>query len=179
MAERKAVNGMIYWTSFDAVDWHVTLAATETGICYIGLASDSAERMKNWVYKQLGDVEILEDAEKLAASAAEVKSFLSRETQEFDSPVDYIGTSFQLTVWEALRAIPYAETVTYSNIAESIGRPAAVRAVASAIGRNPLLLIIPCHRVIAKDGSLSGYRDGEQLKERLLKLENNELNTSC
>ncbi|WP_301107996.1 methylated-DNA--[protein]-cysteine S-methyltransferase [Sporosarcina sp.] len=162
---------MMYWTSFDAEDWHVTLAANERGICYIGLANDSEERMKEWISKQSSEVEILEDADRFTTNVLEIKSYLSGKIQKFVSSTDCIGTSFQLSVWQALRAIPYGETVTYSDIAKAIGRPAAVRAVASAIARNPLLLIIPCHRVVAKDGSLSGFRDGQQVKERLLELE--------
>ncbi|GKV65342.1 methylated-DNA--protein-cysteine methyltransferase, inducible [Sporosarcina sp. NCCP-2331] len=169
---------MVYWTRFEVEDGCVTLAANEKGVCYIGLAEDSEERMKEWLFKQTGVVEMREDTDRLAASAVEIKKYLSGEAQQFDSPIDCIGTPFQLTVWKALRAIPYAKTVTYSEIAEQIGRPAAVRAVASAIGKNPLLLMTPCHRVIAKDGSLSGYRDGPQWKEHLIRLEQNTLGSS-
>lgn len=175
MAKRKAVRRMIYWTSVHMQDSCVKVAATEKGICYIGLAENSEERMKEWLFQKTGKLEMKEDADRLSGAIAEIKSYLSGEAQQFNSAIDCIGTPFQLSVWQALRAIPYAETVTYSDIAKSIGRPAAVRAVASAIGKNPLLLLIPCHRVIAKDGSLSGYRDGMKWKEHLIGLERNAL----
>ena len=74
--------------------------------------------------------------------------------------MDYKGTSFQMAVWNALCQIPYGQTFTYSDIANQIGKPAAVRAVGAAIGANPLLITVPCHRVIGKSGALTGYRGG-------------------
>lgn len=81
------------------------------------------------------------------------------------------GTGFQKKVWEALRTVPYGETRTYGQIAELIGNPKAVRAVGGANGRNPLWLIIPCHRIIGADGSLTGYTGGLELKKELLNIE--------
>ena len=85
--------------------------------------------------------------------------------------MDYQYTEFQRQVWTQLLKIPYGETRTYSEIATAIGRPKAIRAVATAIAKNPLLIVIPCHRVIGKDGQLRGYRGGEAMKERLLTIE--------
>ena len=89
----------------------------------------------------------------------------------FDVPLDLSGTPFQRSVWQELCRIPFGKSVSYSEIAERIGRPAAARAVAQAIGRNPCLIIIPCHRVLGKNGSLTGFSAGLELKRALLDLE--------
>lgn len=81
------------------------------------------------------------------------------------------GTKFQMTVWSELKNIPYGDTKTYKEIAKSIGKPKAIRAVASAIGKNPIMIIIPCHRVIGSDGKLHGYAYGLDLKKKLLVIE--------
>ena len=86
-------------------------------------------------------------------------------------PIDLHGTPFQQIVWKALQEIPYGQTVSYSDIAERIEKPNAVRAVGTAIGANPVLIIVPCHRVIAKSGKLGGFRAGLEMKEQLLELE--------
>lgn len=89
-------------------------------------------------------------------------------------PLAPAGTAFEQAVWQALREIPYGQTRCYQQIAEAIGKPKAVRAVGRAIGKNPILFFLPCHRVIGKDGGLTGFSAGLELKERLLRLERRE-----
>ncbi len=89
----------------------------------------------------------------------------------WDLPLDITGTSFQKEVWRALCHIPYGTTLSYGALAQMVGRPRAVRAVALAVGKNPLPVVLPCHRVVGYDGTLTGYRGGLRLKERLLALE--------
>nr|WP_286168732.1 methylated-DNA--[protein]-cysteine S-methyltransferase [Roseburia sp. 1XD42-34] len=91
--------------------------------------------------------------------------------QKFELDVDLYGTAFQQKVWQALQQIPFGKTVTYSDIAESIEKPQAVRAVGAAIGANPIFIIVPCHRVIGKNGALTGFRGGLDMKKRLLLFE--------
>ncbi|MDP3114273.1 MAG: methylated-DNA--[protein]-cysteine S-methyltransferase [Candidatus Cloacimonadaceae bacterium] len=91
--------------------------------------------------------------------------------EDFALPYLLQGTHFQLSVWQALEEIPYAQTVSYSSIAQQIGNPKAVRAVGGAVGSNPLPLIIPCHRVIGKNGAIVGFRGGTDIKQALLNLE--------
>ncbi|MDV6378349.1 methylated-DNA--[protein]-cysteine S-methyltransferase [Sporosarcina sp. GW1-11] len=163
----------MYWTKFQFVKWQVTLAATEQGLCYVGLSDSSEQYLTDWCYEKFVKVEIVENASELATYANEIAKYLSGVQTDFkDIRMDQQGTPFQLEVWNALQEIPYGDTVSYSIIANKIGKRSAVRAVASAIGKNPLLLVIPCHRVVGKDGSLSGYRDGKEIKEQLLQLEN-------
>src|ERR1041385_418363 len=101
----------------------------------------------------------------------ELSEYFSGDRKEFTLPLHVPGTEFQMQVWEALRRIPYGSTTSYARLAESIGRPAAVRAVARANGDNRIAVIIPCHRVIGSDGSLVGYGGGMSRKKKLLELE--------
>ena len=105
----------------------------------------------------------------------QILEYLEGERQSFDH-LDLLsleGTDFQKSVWKALLKIPYGKTSTYKKIANEIGNPKAVRAVGPAVGKNPFLIIIPCHRVIKKDGSLGGFAYGSGIKKKLLKIEGN------
>ena len=105
----------------------------------------------------------------------QLSEYFAGTRTQFDLPLRLSGTEFQLQVWDALREIPYGSTVSYRDIADRIGRRKSVRAVANAIGANPIAIIIPCHRVIGSDGSLTGYAGGIEIKRRLLALELPEL----
>jgi len=108
----------------------------------------------------------------LDISCQSLKSYLDGNQVYWDLPLDLRGaTDFELKVWHAAQKIPYGQTRTYGWIAESIGRPLASRAVGGALGRNPIPIIIPCHRVLASDGGLGGFSAGLEWKQRLLRLE--------
>ena len=102
---------------------------------------------------------------------AEIAEYLAGHRRQFSVPLDLEGTPFQLQVWKALLRIPYGETRSYGEIARAVGRPKAARAVGMANHSNPVAIVVPCHRVIAGDGSLGGYAGGLGLKSRLLRLE--------
>ena len=102
----------------------------------------------------------------------QLAAYLAGESKTFDVRLFPEGSDFQMQVWTALREIPYGQTVSYRWVAERIGKAKAVRAVGAANGRNPISIIIPCHRVIGSDGSLTGYGGGLDVKRRLLRLEN-------
>src|SRR5699024_8036047 len=102
----------------------------------------------------------------------QLKAYIKGDLKIFDVPLVLNGTNFQLKVWKALQIIHYGQTANYSEIAGAINRPIAIRAVANSIGANPLLIIVPCHRVIGKDGSLTGFRAGISLIKQLLTIEN-------
>ncbi len=106
-----------------------------------------------------------------AAVENQLLEYFAGERRQFDIPLRPTGTIFQQQVWQALLTIPYGQTTCYSAIAESIGKPNAVRAVGAANGRNPLPILIPCHRVIGKNGHLTGFGGGLGIKSALLKLE--------
>jgi methylated-DNA-[protein]-cysteine S-methyltransferase len=104
-------------------------------------------------------------------AAFQLSEYLAGKRKTFDIPLDIKGTPFQLAVWKALLDIPYGETRSYKEIAESIGRAKACRAVGMACNRNPVAIIVPCHRVIGTDGSMTGFASGVNIKEKLLELE--------
>jgi methylated-DNA-[protein]-cysteine S-methyltransferase len=116
-----------------------------------------------------------EDASQLHTlkeTKQQLDAYFAGKLQQFDLPLDLnAGTPFQQTVWQALLKIPYGKTTSYGALSSSIGKPLAVRAVGTAIGRNPIGIIVPCHRVLGADGSLTGYAGGLHRKEAFLALE--------
>lgn len=107
----------------------------------------------------------------LNIAETELLEYLSHARQKFTVPFELIGTDFQINVWKALQQIPYGSTSSYKQIAENIGNPKSVRAVGGAIGKNPLSIIIPCHRVIGSNGTLTGFAGGLEVKTKLLEIE--------
>jgi methylated-DNA-[protein]-cysteine S-methyltransferase len=110
-------------------------------------------------------------SEPFAAAREQLGEYFAGERTEFDLPLAPVGTAFQQEVWSALREIPYAQTASYGELAEGIGRPGASRAVGMANGRNPISIVVPCHRVIGASGDLTGYAGGVERKRFLLELE--------
>ena len=110
----------------------------------------------------------------LLTTITQLDQYLAGERQQFDMTLDWsLGTAFQQSVWRALQQIPYGQTISYAQLAQNIGKPTAYRAVANANGKNPFSIIIPCHRVVASDGSLGGYTGGLDKKRLLLGIERN------
>lgn len=107
----------------------------------------------------------------LHEAAEQLRRYFAGGSASFDLPLDLQGTPFQRSVWTALLSIPAGRTCSYGELARAIGRPRAVRAVGAAVGRNPASLVVPCHRVLGQDGSLTGYAGGVQRKQSLLSLE--------
>jgi O-6-methylguanine DNA methyltransferase len=107
----------------------------------------------------------------MSAYVRELEEYFAAKRREFSFPLDMRGTDFQLACWRALVAIPYGETRTYADIARAVDRPKGFRAVGMANNRNPLAIVVPCHRVIASDGTLCGYGGGLDIKRKLLELE--------
>jgi len=106
-------------------------------------------------------------------ATAQLNAYFAGELKEFDLPLAPAGTLFQQTVWQQLQAIPYGKTSTYGELAAQIGKPTASRAVGAANGRNPIPIVIPCHRVIGANGKLTGFSGGLHIKRALLSLEQN------
>jgi methylated-DNA-[protein]-cysteine S-methyltransferase len=115
------------------------------------------------------DIESTDDA--LTECARQLGEYFAGERREFKLPLAPAGTEFQQTVWQALRQIPYGSLSSYTDIARNIERPTAMRAVGAANGRNPLPIVVPCHRVVGSDGSLTGFAGGLETKRQLLELE--------
>lgn len=140
----------------------LTLAASANGLRAVLWPQEREGRV------DLGYTEPADDAPVLNDAAQQISEYFAGDRQAFDLPLDPVGTAFQVKAWWALADIPYGETTTYSRQAERIGSPKAIRAVGAANGRNPLSIILPCHRVVGADGSLTGFAGGLEWKRWLL-----------
>ena len=146
----------------------VTLAATDDGLA--GLWFDQQRHlpdMRGWQAENIDGAHPV-----LRAAVAQLQEYFAGARAHFDVPLDLShGTVFQQAVWQALRAIPPGATTSYGALSRHVGSPSAVRAVGAAVGRNPISVIVPCHRVVGADGSLTGYAGGLDRKTALLALE--------
>ena len=145
----------------------VLVARTAAGLRALLLGED-ATTLREALRDRFPRAALHEDGSGLAALVAEVRAFVDAPANGLDAPLDPGGTEFQRTVWRALREIPAGRTATYTEIATRIGRPTAARAVAQACAANPLAIVVPCHRVVGRDGALTGYRWGIERKRALL-----------
>ena len=139
------------------------LAGKRDALSLIGFPKGSMRRdpEPDWIYNE----------QPFGGVRQQLTEYFAGERKAFDLPLALEGTEFQLAVLEELKKIPYGETTSYGDIAKRIGRPKAVRAVGAANGRNPIPIIVPCHRVIGSDGSLTGFAGGLDMKRKLLELE--------
>ncbi len=150
----------------------ILVAASETGVCAI-LLGDDPEALLRDLEARFPKAQLIGGDKSFEATIAKVVGFVDAPQLGLELPLDARGTAFQHRVWEALRKIPLGQTVSYADIANRIGSPKSVRAVAGACAANPLAIAIPCHRVVRTDGGLSGYRWGIERKRALLKRESN------
>ncbi len=146
-------------------------AWTKRGICKILLPGMELDKLYIWAEINLGMYKaILTD--EFNDVVTDLNQYFCGKSMIFNYPLDLYGTPFEKMVWQRTSEIPYGSTVTYGQIADDIGRPKACRAVGSACGKNPVPIIIPCHRIIGQNNSLTGYAGGLKLKKMLLGLEN-------
>lgn len=148
----------------------VLVAATERGICAI-MFGDEVEPLVRDLTERFPQATLEAGDRDFQQKVRAVAEYVRRPAAGLDLPLDIIGTAFQQQVWELLRKIPAGATATYTEIAKQLGKPAAVRAVASACAANPISVAIPCHRVVRTDGSLAGYSWGIERKQQLLSRE--------
>lgn len=151
----------------------LTLCATEQGLCRVEFGAFQVQEavLQQWARTWIGDYTFIQEPERLAEASNQLNAYFAGSREAFELPLDIKGTPFQLQVWGALADIPYGDVVSYTTIAQRIDRPKAVRAVGGANNKNPLPIIIPCHRVGGADGRLVGYAGGLQVKTHLLDLE--------
>ena len=151
------------WTRMETPIGVLTLAADADGLCRVDFPPPRPPPADaGW---REGDSPVL------SAARRQLEEYFDGRRQAFDLPLSLHGTGFQREVWRALAAIPYGRTWSYRDLARHVGRPAAMRAVGAANGRNPLPIVLPCHRVIGADGSLTGFGGGLPTKAFLLRLE--------
>lgn len=153
----------MYYNIIESPIGPILLAGDETGLKHLNFLKGKKriEIPADWI----------ENKEFFREAARQLEDYFSGKLQSFDLELAPEGTGFQMSVWKALCEIPYGETRTYKDIAISIGKPRAYRAVGLANNRNPIAIIIPCHRVIGSDGKFTGYASGLDIKEFLLRLE--------
>ncbi|WP_019421000.1 tRNA epoxyqueuosine(34) reductase QueG [Paenibacillus sp. OSY-SE] len=163
----------LYVQEMDSPVGPLTLAATATGLFAIefGGVLEMAEALQARAARDYGKVALQRHPERLQETCRQLEEYFAGERQTFELTLDLQGTTFQKEVWRALMDIPYGETRSYKQIAEAIGNPKAVRAVGGANNRNPISIVVPCHRVIGANGQLVGYGGGMNKKEILLQLE--------
>jgi O-6-methylguanine DNA methyltransferase len=154
----KAESEQLYSCIYDAPIGPLTLVASDSGLVALEFGKK----------KHAGAVD---DPKHLASYRKQLTEYFAGRRQEFSFALDIRGTDFQKLCWQELLKIPYGQTRSYRQIAESIGNRNAVRAVGLANGQNPIAIVVPCHRVIASDGTLCGYGGGLHVKEELLRLE--------
>jgi len=156
---------MICWEG-----WQFVVVSSQEGTCYIDLCGTPLTELS----RELHSTVVPDDYHNFPI-LHELREYLAGQRRAFSPPPYMQGTPFQRSVWDAVLEIPYGRTCSYSGIAAAIGRPRAARAVGGAVSANPLPIIVPCHRVIGKNGKLVGFGGGLALKERLLALEQGSL----
>jgi O-6-methylguanine DNA methyltransferase len=164
---------MVYYSEMESLIGSLTLCATDLGVCLIrfGSFAETQESAGKWLKAQFGEVELSYADVELAGAEHQLAEYFAGRLREFTLPLDMRGTPFQRQVWEALRTIAYGESASYKDMALAVGNVQAVRAVGGANNRNPVPVIVPCHRVIGAAGALVGYAGGLSIKSRLLELE--------
>jgi len=148
----------------------IWLCATEDGLCYVAFDAPDVEA---WPFGKRYGIQpvFVSFHERLEPTRKQLKRYFDGDLQEFDLSLDVRGTVFQRNVWQLLSEIPYGETRTYGDIAMMLGKPKAARAVGQAVGANPISIVVPCHRIVGSDGTLTGYGGGLARKQFLLELE--------
>ncbi len=168
---------MIYYSKFSVLEVKRTfyIAKDEQGVCLIEL-NGSKENFLSRLNKLMANnnsssEKIVKDDSKLLYEVDQIKDYFAGTIRNFNLQVHLIGSSFQLSVWQALAETEYGETISYSELAKRAGSKNAIRAAATGCAVNPVPIIIPCHRVIAKNGSIGGVGGGVDLEEKMLELE--------
>ena len=170
-AVRRGGEGETIRTAFaDCPFGRLLVGATDRGVCFIGFAEPD-EALMGDLRRRFPRARVVTDDAALAGTVRAVLDFLAEPKQALDLPLDLRGTAFQQRVWRALTSIPPGQTRTYAELADMIGNPRAVRAVARSCATNPVSLAVPCHRVVGSDGNLTGYRWGVPRKRALLERE--------
>ena len=165
---RRGGRGMsLRYTVADCPLGRLLLAATERGVSAVYLG-DADAALEQALHEEYPEATVGRDDDTLRAWLNELLGHLRGQQPHLELPLDVRATAFQWRVWQELQKIPYGSTRTYSEVAEALGQPTAVRAVARACATNPVSLVIPCHRVVREDGSLAGYRWGLKRKQALL-----------
>ena len=164
----------LYYSHMQSPAGRLKLAVSDRGLAVLEFAGTTltpckAELRAEWV----------DAPEQTASHRRQLEEYFAGQRRQFDFPLDLAGTPFQLRCWQELLRIPYGETISYAELARRVGSPNGFRAVGMANHQNPIAIVVPCHRVLASDGTLGGYGGGLPVKRMLLDLEQRVSGTSC
>jgi methylated-DNA-[protein]-cysteine S-methyltransferase len=164
---------VIVWSQMESPIGPLTLAASRKGLCHLTFSRQNSPLagLTVWFNQWFSHPRLERNDQALEPYAMQLEEYFNKQRRQFDLPVDLYGTPFQKLVWKELTRIPYGEVRSYKEVAQAIGAPKAVRAVGGANNKNPVSIIVPCHRVVGSNGSLVGYGGGLHIKEYLLTLE--------
>lgn len=161
----------VYCTSFESKIGRIYVASTENGVCKISVPKESRKDFFDWLKRHFDIDSIIDNRSKNREVIDQLTRYFNGKLAKFTCPIDLIGTPFQTRVWKEISRIQYGTTSTYKHISRKVSVPRAFQAVGRATGRNPLPIIIPCHRILGSNGALVGYSCGVKTKELLLRLE--------
>lgn len=161
----------LFWNILETSWGDILIVANLKGIVRITLPGDNTSKILNALCKNRDTILTHKNTNLISQAKKQITEFLRGERSEFHLELDPQGTPFQKRVWNALKKIPYGETRCYQDIARAVGSPKGMRAVGMANNKNPMPIVVPCHRVIGKNGDLVGFGGGLPLKKKLLKLE--------
>jgi len=167
---------VVFWTervTIKDLEVELTVASTSLGLCYLGLGPSIEEEqtLRTWVSRWFPECSLIRNREENSEAILQLQEYFTEKRKAFTIPLHQIGTPFQRKVWDELQRIPYGETRSYGEIATNVKNIKGQRAVGMANHNNPIGVIVPCHRVIGKNGHLTGYAGGLDIKQRLLELE--------
>lgn len=160
----------VYYSTYHFPIGQTFIASTDKGICAL-FQSNRFDPFHKWLQKRFKPENIIEDQEYNRHVETQLQDYFSSQRSQFDLPLDLRGTEFQQKVWAELQKIPHGQTITYKELAIRVGGSNYTRAVGGANNKNPVSVIVPCHRVVGSNGKLVGYAGGIEMKSQLLQLE--------
>lgn len=149
----------------------LTVVKSERGVCFIALPSNTMAHIRSWLRRFFPDETLMSTPASFERERQELQEYLQGRRKRFSFPLDHRNTPFSIKVLDEVCRVPYGATATYGTIARRVGHSRAARAVGTALAANPLALVIPCHRIIGTNGTMTGYSGGIALKEQLMDLE--------
>ncbi len=163
----------VYYDLFDTSYGSMLIASTDKGVCLANFIEENYEKQQSWLEKHFYKDHIFKHKERNIEAYLQLEAYFKGERKYFDLNLHLLGTPFQKQVWHQLQKIQYGECHTYKDVAVQLGDAKKCRAVGGAVGKNPLIIIVPCHRVIGSNGKMTGFSSlgGIELKKKLLKLE--------
>lgn len=163
----------VYYYIFETVFGNIFIASTDIGLCIANFVDENYDKQLSWLNKYFRKDNIFENKDKNINVYNQLEEYFKGDRKSFDLTLDILGTPFQKQVWRVLEEIPYGKIFTYKDVAIELGDSKKSRAVGGAVGKNPIIIILPCHRVIGSSGKMTGFSSlgGIELKKKLLELE--------